>query len=122
MYHAARDIDGERRKEPRFAAHIDGILSWDGMSQSVIIRNISAYGALISGAYLPVLGDRVTLIADHLEVCGTVIWRSQERCGILLTSEVDPYALLADEGGIEMVGHGLPPVVTLGRVGPGVYI
>lgn len=107
MYGATREIDADRRKERRFAANIDAVLTWDGISQPITIRNISIYGALIHGVYLPVIGTRVTVIADHLEVCGTVIWRSEERCGLLLGSPVDPYALLADEG-VELIGLGLP--------------
>ncbi|MET0371271.1 MAG: PilZ domain-containing protein [Sphingobium sp.] len=120
MYMPTGESRGERRKESRFAADLRGVLNWDGISQSVIIRNISAYGALIHGAYLPTVGTEVVLIADHLEVCAEVIWRSEERCGLLLTHEVDPYVLLSGHP-IATVGEGPPPLITLYPVAPGAF-
>ena len=93
-YHAR----AETRREPRFAAEIAAILSWDGVSQPVQIQNISTYGALLVGAWLPPIGQRVTLICDGLEVCGTVIWERPDRCGLLLSHAVDPVAVIAETG------------------------
>jgi hypothetical protein len=114
------ETKGDRRKDPRFAADIQGVLAWDGLSQTVTIRNISAYGALIHGPYLPAIGTRAELIADHLEVTVTIIWQDGESSGLLLSSPIDPYALLSDHR-IDMVGHGVP-VAAMGRpVGLGAY-
>ncbi|WP_298397225.1 PilZ domain-containing protein [Sphingobium sp.] len=107
----------EQRQESRFSAEIDAILCWDGVSQPVIIRNISIYGALIIGGWLPPVGQRTTLIASGLEVCGTVIWEGPDRCGLLLTSEVDPVALIGKAGGQSEDR----PTITLQRVGPDRY-
>lgn len=92
----------ERRRESRFAAEVAAMLHWDGISQPVHIRNISIYGALI---------------ADGLEVCGTVIWLGPDRCGLLLSRAIDPLAVIA-ESRVHAVDH---PPITLHRVGPGSY-
>lgn len=107
----------ERRRESRFAAEIDATLSWGGISQPVLIRNISIYGALLTGQWLPAVGERVTLIAEGLEVIGTVIWEGPDRCGLLLAREVDPVAVIGQSG----VHKEERPTITLHRVGPGRY-
>lgn len=107
----------EQRRESRFAAQVDATLNWAGVSQPVIIRNISIYGALLIGTWLPAVGERVTLIAEGLEVCGTVIWEGPDRCGLLLTSAIDPVAIIGRCGG----QRDERPTITLHRVGPGRY-
>lgn len=107
----------ERRRESRFAADVEATLNWDGISQPVIIRNISAYGALVAGVWLPTLGERATLITDGLEVCGTVIWAGPDRCGLLLSRPVNPLAVIASAS-MRLADR---PTVTLHRVGPGSY-
>ncbi|ETI58959.1 hypothetical protein C100_22325 [Sphingobium sp. C100] len=107
----------ERRREQRFVAEVNAMLSWNGTSQPVEIRNISIYGALVAGAWLPLVGERVTLIADHLEVCGTVIWNGPDRCGLLLSHAVDPRAIIGEAQVRE--GDGAP--ITLRQITPGHY-
>ena len=86
----------ERRRESRYAAEVDATLNWDGISQPVTIRNISMYGALLTGTWLPPVGEWVTLITDGVEVCGTVIWDGPDRCGLLLSRPIDPLAVIAE--------------------------
>ncbi|OAN56504.1 PilZ domain-containing protein [Sphingobium sp. TCM1] len=107
----------ERRREKRFAADVEAILSWSGLSEPVEIRNISIYGALLAGAWLPPVGERVTLIAVHLEVCGTVIWNGPDRCGILLSRAVDPVAIIGESGARATASA----PITLRQVAPGSY-
>ncbi|MDO7836101.1 PilZ domain-containing protein [Sphingobium sp. HBC34] len=107
----------DQRRESRFAAEIDATLSWGGVSQPVIIRNISIYGALLTGAWLPAVGERATLIAEGLEVCGTVIWEGPDRCGLLLSSAIDPVATIGRSG----ARNDERPAITLRRVGPDRY-
>jgi len=97
------------------------MLSWDGISQPATIRNISPYGALLCGAYLPAVGTRVTLIAERLEVCGTVIWLHDDRCGLLLSREVQPLEIVS-EAPVRTVGEHAGDIVTLERAGPNIYI
>jgi hypothetical protein len=85
---------GEQRRDPRFVANAPATIIWDGVSEQVMIRNISAYGAMIEGLYLPPTGARLTLIADHLEVTATTIWHDDDRCGLLLAHAVDPLTVI----------------------------
>jgi hypothetical protein len=110
----------ERRKEHRYHADVESMLSWDGVIQPAIVRNISMYGALLSGAYLPPVGTRVTLITEHLEVCGTVIWQGIDQCGLLLTSAVDPLGIIGHQP-VRTVESMVPPPVTLQMISPGFY-
>ena len=100
----------ERRREKRYHADVEAMLSWDGIVQHATIRNISIYGALLAGVYLPPVGTRVTLITDHLEVCGTVIWDGLDQCGLLLASAVDPLAIIDGQPVRSVVGWTPPPV------------
>lgn len=107
----------ERRRESRYDAEVEATLNWDGISQPVKIRNISIYGALLTGTWLPAVGEWVTLIAQGLEVCGTVIWDGPDRCGLLFSHPVDPVAIIA-EAGIHRMD--LPPAILHGT-GPSSY-
>lgn len=106
----------DRRRESRFVANAPATLLWDGVSSPVTILNISVYGALLGGAHVPPVGARVTLIGDHLEICGTVIWQGDDRCGLLLSRAVDPLAVI-DEPSVRTT----EPPITLRRVAPGRY-
>jgi hypothetical protein len=86
----------ERRREPRFVTAIDSRLLWDGASEPVTIEEISCYGALLNGKYLPEVGSRVTIVADCLEVVGTIIWTGADQCGVLLSSPVEPLELIRE--------------------------
>jgi hypothetical protein len=84
----------ERRKESRYAADTVSYLYADGVGEPVVIKNISSYGALLKGRYFPSVGTRVELIADGLDVEGTVIWLGPDQCGVLLAHAVDPRTIL----------------------------
>lgn len=107
----------QQQREHRHSANIDAFLLWDGFNQPVTIRNISIYGALLIGGWFPPVGQRVTLIAEGLEVTGTVIWEGPDRCGLLLSHAVDPVAV------IEQSGHPADThaTITLQRIGPDRY-
>ena len=111
-YHPQTD----RRRESRFVANAPATLLWDGVSEPVTILNISVFGALLDSAYVPSVGARVTLIGDHLEVCGTVIWQGEDRCGLLFSRAVDPLAVIQ-----EPFVRTTEPPITLHEVAPGRY-
>ncbi|MEQ6334189.1 PilZ domain-containing protein [Sphingobium sp. MK2] len=106
----------DRRRESRFVANAPATLLWDGISEPVTILNISAYGALLETAFLPPIAARITLISDHMEVCGTVIWHGVDRCGLLLSQAIDPLSVIDEPS----VGTTEPPI-TLRKVAPGRY-
>jgi hypothetical protein len=115
--HVSYQARAQQQRETRYSADIDASLLWEGVSQPVTIRNISVYGALLIGGWLPPVGQRVTLIAEGLEVCGTVIWEGPDRCGLLLSRAVDPVAIIAESGMVKEER----PTITLQRVGPDRY-
>ena len=110
----------QRRRESRFIANARATLLWDGVTEPVTILNISSYGALVTGLYLPPIGARVTVIADYLEVCGTVIWCGVERCGLLLSREIDPLAVIA-EPSVSTVAPTPQREISPKRIAPGTY-
>ena len=48
----------------------------------VRIRNLSEGGAMVEGAALPAVGERLTLSRAQLAVGATVAWRTGDRCGV----------------------------------------
>ena len=117
MDHVSYQARVRQQREPRYGADVDASLLWEGVSQPVTIRNISVYGALIIGAWLPAVGQRVTLIAQGLEVCGPGLLEVPDRCGLLRSRAVDPLAIIAESG---MVKDDRP-TITLQRVGTDRY-
>jgi hypothetical protein len=107
----------EQQRDHRYDADIDASLHWEGFGQPVTIRNISLYGALLIGGWLPPVGKRVTLVAGGLEIGGTVIWEGPDRCGLLLSHAVDPQAVVAESSLLQ----DKVPTITLHRVGPDQY-
>ena len=55
----------------------------DAIGRSAVrIRDLSEGGALLEGARLPAVGERLTLSRADLAMPATVAWRTGERCGI----------------------------------------
>lgn len=64
-------------------------ISGESASGPVRIRNLSACGALIEGASLPNVGDRVELRRGSGFVCGEVVWCSDGRAGLRFDGRVE---------------------------------
>ncbi len=120
MQRTMRRPMAECRKEPRYVAEIESRIIWDGMSEPVIIRNISAFGALLQGRSFPPINTCVTLISDGLEICGTVIWNGVDQCGLLLTQEVEPLVILRNRP-VRTTDAAFAPSITLHRIGTATY-
>ena len=59
--------------EPGSAVSIEG-------ARSVVVEDISRKGARVCGHHLPTMGRQVLILADGLEVLGSVVWaRFRER-------------------------------------------
>ena len=59
--------------EPGSAVSIEG-------SRSVVVEDVSRKGAKVCGHHLPAIGRQVLILADGLEVLGSVVWaRFRER-------------------------------------------
>jgi hypothetical protein len=62
--------------------------------QSIRIANISATGALLFGALLPMEGDCATLVCGKLEISGRVAWRGKQHAGFAFDVLIDPSAVM----------------------------
>ncbi|BBD97799.1 PilZ domain-containing protein [Sphingobium amiense] len=117
MDHVSYRARTEQPRDNRSHADIDASLRWEEFQQPVTIRNISIYGALLIGGWLPPVGKKVTLVAGGLEIEGTVIWEGPDRCGLLLSHAVDPDAFIEDA----RLMQDTAPIITLQRVGQNRY-
>jgi len=66
------------RSEQRFA----GTVIVERRSLAIEIADISCVGACVRGADLPARGEEIVLLAENLEVVGTVVWSDATACGI----------------------------------------
>ncbi len=84
----------ELRKERRQSASVPCTVLWDGLYEYATIRDISIYGAQLEGFCFPRIGTRISIIAEGLEICATIIWLGANKCGVLLAREVDPVTFI----------------------------
>ena len=73
-----QDLRADRRTNLYLAAN----LRWPGGATAVRVRNLSARGALIEAAVLPLAGTSVELIRGELKVGGAVAWLSGNKAGL----------------------------------------
>lgn len=73
--------DGPHRS-PRTNLLLSGTIEARDIRSSVRIRNLSEIGALLEGAALPKVGERLVLRRLELEIGATVIWSANSRCGV----------------------------------------
>lgn len=90
MNQAARQTDpaSEGRHQPRTHLFVAATLYADAGSSPVTIRNMSLSGALIEGAVLPDVGDRVRLRRGQLQAAGAIAWRTDRKAGVRLEASV----------------------------------
>ena len=101
--YAARQIDAapDGQRLPRTHLFVAATLYADGCSSPVNIRNMSKAGALIEGAVIPDVGDRMMLKRGPLEATGVIAWRAGRRAGVRLAAAIcvaDWMARLANSG------------------------
>ena len=78
-----------RRIEERYSLLVIAALHSQYGNETVKIRNISASGACIEGASLPVSGTQVELRRGKLSAFGTIAWRHAGKAGVRLTRPTD---------------------------------
>lgn len=76
------------RVERRTNLFVSARLSWGQGFAPVVIRNLSASGALVEAAVLPAPGSSVELSRGRLRVRGRVIWCQERRAGLELSSRI----------------------------------
>ncbi len=102
----------ERRCSPREPANISCTVSWSGLYEFALIRNMSIYGAQLEGFDFPPAGTAITIVVDRVEICASIIWADGERCGVLLEHGVDPAAFIREHA-IRPLGQAAPEVGTV---------
>ena len=96
MLNALSRIDPDRRQNPRTSIDVPCTVFWSGLYEYAAIRNISIYGAQLEGFAFPPVGTAITIVADRVEICASIIWVNGERCGVLLAHDVDPLSFIRD--------------------------
>jgi hypothetical protein len=71
-----------RREFPREPVSLAASAVALGCSRSVIISDLSPSGAQLDARGLPPPGDDLLMVAGSFETFATVVWRTDERCGI----------------------------------------
>jgi len=79
-----------RRSPVLLSAHV----LIDGADTSVVLRNLSATGALIEGAKLPAVDAPTTFKRKDLEVTGRIAWVHGRFAGLAFDRELEPAELL----------------------------
>jgi hypothetical protein len=73
---------GLRPRAPRKNLFLAASIRSGALSTPVRIRNLSETGALIEASALPDVGGQLRLKRSEIEIGGTIVWRSGNRCGL----------------------------------------
>ena len=71
-----------RRAAEREAVTLAGSAYGLGRSRSIIVSDLSAGGARLDARDMPAPGDDVFVIVGPFDNLATVVWRSDDKCGI----------------------------------------
>jgi hypothetical protein len=83
MQASQRSLDeAEARTAPRTNLYLAAVISFDGGSAPVRLRDLSAFGARIEGSLLPSKGASANITRGTLAARGTIVWRDSRGCGI----------------------------------------
>lgn len=61
----------------------------EGLGVSARIKNMSHFGALLAGRYVPPIGSRISVITREFDISATVVWIGADRYGVLF-DHADP--------------------------------
>ena len=84
----------QNRKNRRSNVLMSASLELSGTSLPVKLRNLSAEGALVEGAKLPVEGSSILFRKGELSMVGTVAWVKGKQAGVSFAQTLDPEQLL----------------------------
>jgi hypothetical protein len=96
----------EGRRAPRFPTNIRAEIGVGAHRRIVTITDISAVGAMTSGADLPARGEQVVLYARQFEVSAIVIWSRDQCCGLNFRRRIES---------LDVVRKNAPELAMLGR-------
>ena len=71
-----------RRAPEREAVTLAGTAYGLGRSRSIIVSDLSAGGARLDARDMPAPGDDVLVVVGPFDGLATVVWRSDDKCGI----------------------------------------
>jgi hypothetical protein len=78
-----------RRGAARARLHANAMLVTTTGKLPVVLRNLSCTGAMAEGANLPPKGRDLLLQRGDMEVLATVIWQSDDYCGLEFYDPID---------------------------------
>lgn len=71
-----------RRQSAREPVTLAGSALGVGRSRSVIVSDLSTQGAQLDARDLPPPGDDLFLVVGPFDSMSTVVWRSEDKCGV----------------------------------------
>ena len=78
-----------RRTNQRARLQLAAMLEGTTRAYRVLLRNLSATGAMLEGEELPPPGRMVALKRPDLDAFGTVVWTENGRCGLHFDERLD---------------------------------
>lgn len=88
-------LDVNARYQPRTSMFLAAVLHAKSERAPARVRNMSANGALLESPVTPGPGTEIHLMRGVLVAQGTVVWSSNNRCGVRFSSEVSVKEWLA---------------------------
>jgi hypothetical protein len=88
----------ENRLETRANVFLAAVLEDDTSSRPVRVRNLSAWGALVEGQFLPPVGTSIRLIRGQLRAVGSLAWVNAALGGINFHRRIEAQAWLKGAG------------------------
>lgn len=84
----------QNRRSRRSHMLMTATLDYSGRAVEVRLRNLSADGAQVEGAQLPVEGTELMFRKGDLAVAGSIIWTKGKQAGIRFEQDLDPATML----------------------------
>jgi hypothetical protein len=84
----------QNRRSRRSHLLMTATIEISGRAIKVKLRNLSAEGAQVEGAELPVEGTEVLFRKGDLAVVGTLVWNKGKQAGIRFAQELEPDTVL----------------------------
>jgi hypothetical protein len=85
-----------RRRDQRFPVRFDGVLIMGSSQWPVTVRDLSENGAKLSGSGLPPIGSHVVVALAVAKLRGTLVWNTDDRCGLALSLPIQPLQVVRD--------------------------
>lgn len=109
------DDPANNREQPRSSMFLAAVLRAGAEQAPVKVRNMSQNGAMIDTPLSPPPGTKVELLRGSLRAQGTVMWTSNNRCGLRFSSDLAVAEWLASPPKAEQ--HRVDDIVALVKAG-----